>query len=88
MPLCIHSHFSIFTSIDLLHDKAGMFSYIIVGRSMHGECCIYAMEPSVSTSRISQKVLSEKSQKEPSVMVKGLRSAQQVSSSSQDVHLL
>ena len=29
--------------IDLLHDKAGIFSYIIVGLSMHGEGCIYEM---------------------------------------------
>jgi hypothetical protein len=26
-----------------LHDKAGIFSYIIVGLSMHGEGCIYEM---------------------------------------------
>jgi len=48
MPLYIHSLFIIITSvwsdlIDLLHDKDGIFSYIIVGRSMHGECCIYGI---------------------------------------------
>jgi len=36
-----------------LDDKAGMFSYIIVGRSMHDECCIYEMKLSVATSYLS-----------------------------------
>ena len=31
----------LFDLIDLLHDKAGMFSYIIVGLSMQRECFIY-----------------------------------------------
>jgi len=33
----------LFDLIDLLHDKAGMLSDIVVGLSMLGECCIYQM---------------------------------------------